>query len=156
MNINLTLIGQTITFVVFVWFCLKFIWPPLIKALNERKTRIADGLAAAERGKQELEAAMKNVEKQLTEARAQAQEILSQADKRATQIVEDAKIAAKAEGDRLIAGAKAEIGQEVLRAKEVLRAQVGLLAVTAAEKILRREVDAKAHAALIHEVEVKL
>jgi F-type H+-transporting ATPase subunit b len=157
MNISLlTLIGQSVTFVIFVWFCMKFVWPPIVNALDARRKQIADGLAAGERGRQELEEAAKRTEEILQEARGKAQEILAHTDKRAVQLIEEAKITAKTEGDRLIAGAKAEIDQEVSRAKEVLRAQVGVLAVIAAEKILRREVDVKAHADLVRAVEAEL
>jgi F-type H+-transporting ATPase subunit b len=155
-NINATLIGQAIWFALFIWVTMKYVWPPLQKAMQDRQKQIADGLAAAERGKQELEQAAKRTEEILIEARQKAQELLTQADKRAAQIVDEAKTAAKTEGDRLIAGAKAEINQEVFRAKETLRAQVAALAVAGAEKILRREVDAKAHADLLRTVQSEL
>jgi F-type H+-transporting ATPase subunit b len=152
MNINLTLIAQAVAFGIFIWFCVKFVWPPLLRAIEARQKQIADGLAAAERGKQDLELASKRAEDVVREARQRAQDILSQADKRAAELVEEAKNQAKAEGDRIIAGAKAEIDQEVFRAKETLRSQVATLAVQGAEKILRREVDAKAHAELLSTV----
>lgn len=149
MNINATLLGQTIMFIMFVWFCMKFVWPPIMTALSERKKQIADGLAAGERGKHELELASRRATESMHEAKQKAAEVIAQAEKRASQIMEEAKISAKEEGDRLVAGAKAEIDQEVNRARETLRQQVADLAVAGAEKILRREVDAKAHAELL-------
>lgn len=156
MNINATLIGQSITFFVFVWFCMKFVWPPIMNALNERKKLIADGLAAGERGKHELELASKRATENLHEAKQKAAEIIAQADKRAVQLIEEAKAAAKAEGDRMIASAQASVAQETVRAKEALRAQVADLAVAGAEKILRREIDAKAHADLLVAIQNEL
>ena len=156
MNINATLIGQSITFFLFVWFCMKFIWPPLIKALADRRQRIADGLAAAERGKQELAEAAKKSAEVLQQARTQASEIIAQSERRAAQIVEEAKQSARTEGDRIIAGAKEEIEQEVFRARETLRSQIAGLAVRGAEKILRREVDEKAHAELLSSLQTEL
>ena len=153
MDINATLIGQVVWFGLFIWFTMKFVWPPLQRAMHERQKQIADGLAAAERGKQELEQAAKRTEEILVEARQKAQELLVQADKRASQIVEEAKTVAKTEGERLLTGAKAEIEQEVFRAKETLRTQVAALAVAGAEQILRREVDAKAHAELLTQIQ---
>lgn len=153
MDINATLIGQAVWFGLFIWFTMKFVWPPLQRAMHERQKLIADGLAAAERGKQELEQAAKRTEEILVEARQKAQELLVQADKRASQIVEEAKTVAKTEGERLLTGAKAEIEQEVFRAKETLRTQVAALAVAGAEQILRREVDAKAHAELLTQIQ---
>lgn len=156
MDINATLIGQAIWFGLFIWFTMKFVWPPLQRAMHNRQKQIADGLAAAERGKQELEQAAKRTEEILAEARHKVQEILAQADKRAVQLVEEAKNTAKAEGERQLAGAKAEIEQEVFRAKEMLRTQVAALAVAGAEQILRREVDAKGHAELLNQVQGQL
>ena len=156
MNINLTLFAQVVTFAAFIWFCARFIWPPLTRAIEERQKQIADGLAAGERGKLDLEQASKRTADMLREAKQQTQEILAQADKRAGQIVEEAKRVAKAEGDRILAGAKAEIEQEVSRAREMLRSQVAVLAVAGAEQILKREVDAKAHADLIAAVQRQL
>lgn len=156
MNINATLIGQTITFLVFVWFCMKFVWPPIMNALAERKKQIADGLAAGERGKHELELASRRAADELRDAKSQAAEVIAQAERRAAQIVEEAKGAAKAEGDRLIVAARAEIDQEATRAREALREQVAALAVAGAEKILRREIDAKAHADLLEAIKKEL
>jgi F-type H+-transporting ATPase subunit b len=156
MNINLSLLAQALTFALFIWFTVRFIWPPLLRAMEQRQKQIADGLAAAERGKLDLEQASKRTAELLREARQQAQDILGQADKRAAEMVEEAKVAAKIEGERLITGAKAEIEQEISRAKEMLRAQVAALAVAGAEQILKREVDAKAHADLLRSVETQL
>jgi len=156
MNINATLIGQSITFFVFVWFCMKFVWPPIMQALSERKKQIADGLAAGERGKHELELASKRASENLHESKQKAAEIIAQAEKRAVQLIEEAKNAAKAEGDRMIASAQASVAQETVRAKEALRAQVAELAVAGAEKILRREIDAKAHADLLIAIQNEL
>lgn len=156
MNINLTLLSQAVAFALFIWFTARFVWPPLLRAVETRQKQIADGLAAAERGKQDLEQAAKRTEEILRETRQKAQEILAQADKRALEIIEEAKAAAKAQGEQLVAGAKAEINQEVFRAKETLRAQVAALAIAGAEKILRREVDAKAHADMLRAVENEL
>jgi F-type H+-transporting ATPase subunit b len=156
MNINATLLAQTIMFALFVWFCMKFVWPPIVQALETRRKQIADGLAAGERGKHELELAAKRASEVLHESKQKAAEVIMQADKRAQQIVDEAKNAAKAEGDRMIAGAKAEIEQEVFRAKEALRQQVADLALAGAEKILRREVDAKAHGELLASIKNEL
>lgn len=156
MNINATLIGQTITFFLFVWFCMKFVWPPIMQALSERKKQIADGLAAGERGKHELELASKRAVENLHEAKQKAAEIIAQAEKRASQVIEEAKGVAKDEGNRILVGAKAEVEQEVFRAKEVLRQHVADLAVAGAAKILRREVDAKAHADLLTAIKAEL
>lgn len=152
MNINLTLIGQTLTFIVFVWFCMKFVWPPIMNALHERKTKIADGLAAAERGAHEQELAQKKAAEVLHEAKQQAQDIINQAQKRASEIVEESKETARTEGERIIATAQAEIEQEVNRAREELRGQVASLAVAGAGKILKREIDAKANEDLLKDL----
>lgn len=156
MNINLTLIAQAVSFAIFIWFTAKFVWPHIARAIEERQKHIAEGLAAAERGKQDLEQAAVKTADMLREARQQAQEILAQAERRGAQIVEEAKVAAGEEGSRMIAGAKAEIEQEVSRARETLRTQVAQLAVAGAEKILRREVDAKVHADLLSSVQSQL
>lgn len=156
MNINATLIGQSITFFIFVWFCMKFVWPPIMNALAERRKQIAEGLAAGERGKHELELASRRAGESLQDAKQKAAEIIAQADKRAAQLIEEAKTAAKLEADRMIAGAQASIAQETVRAKEALRAQVAGLAVAGAEKILRREIDAKAHAELLDAIKNEL
>lgn len=145
MNINLTLIAQLVSFAVFVWFTMKFVWPPIVAALEERKAKIADGLAAAERGQHEQELAEKKAAEHLHEAKQQAAEIVAKAEKRASEIVEEAKGDARVEADRLVTGAKAEIEQETNKAREVLREKVAELAVAGAEKILRKEIDAAKH-----------
>ncbi|MEQ1600840.1 MAG: F0F1 ATP synthase subunit B [Methylophilaceae bacterium] len=149
MNINATLLAQAIMFGLFVWFTMRFVWPPITSALLVRQKQIADGLAAADRGKHELELAAKKATQELRTAKEKASEIIALADKRASEIIEEAKANAKNEGDRIVAGAKAEIDQEVNRAKEGLRQQVATLAIAGAEKILRREIDAKAHADML-------
>jgi F-type H+-transporting ATPase subunit b len=155
-NIGITMISQAVAFAIFIWFTVKFIWPPLMTAIEQRQKQIAEGLAAAERGKQDLELAAKRAAEELQRARVQAGEIISQAERRGAEVIEEAKSAAKAEADRIVTGAKAEIEQEVFRAKESLRMQVAVLAVTGAEKILKREIDAKAHAQLLSGLEAEL
>ena len=149
MNINATLIGQAIAFFLFVMFCMKFVWPPILQALNERKAKIADGLAAAEHGKREQVLAEERAKELLHEAKEQAAEIIGRADKRASEIVDEAKDDAKAEGARLMVAAQAEIGQELNRVKEDLRGQVVSIALAGAGKVLAREVDESAHAELM-------
>jgi len=149
MNINATLLAQTIMFALFVWFCMKFIWTPIMAALEQRKKQIADGLADAERAKHDLELSAKRSAEILREAKEKVGEIVSNGEKRASEIIEAAKTQAKVEGDRIIAGAKAEIDQEVFRAKEQLRTQVSAIALAGASKILGREIDAKAHSDLL-------
>lgn len=156
MNVNATIIGQLITFWILIWFVMKYVWGPITSMMEARTKRIADGLAAGERGKHELELAAKRGSEVLAEAKHKAAEIIAQAEKRASEIVEEAKGNAKAEGERLVAGAKAEIEQEVYRAKEGLRQQVADLAVAGAEKILRREIDAKAHTELLSSIKSEL
>jgi F-type H+-transporting ATPase subunit b len=145
MNINLTLFGQLISFAVFVWFTMKFVWPPIAKALDDRKAKIADGLAAAERGHHEQELAQQRATEKLHEAKQQAAEIVAKAEKRAAEIVEEAKTDARSEGERILKAAQAEIEQETNKAREQLRARVAELAVVGAEKILRKEISADAH-----------
>lgn len=156
MNINFTLIAQAIAFAVLIWFTVKFVWPPLLNAIETRQKEIADGLAAAQEGRSALEVAAKKSEATLNEAKQKASEIIGQAEKRATQIIEEAKGNAKAEGERILTGAKAEIDQEVNRAKEGLRAQVSALAVAGAEKILRKEIDSKAHSDMLSKLAAEL
>jgi F-type H+-transporting ATPase subunit b len=148
--------AQAATFAIFIWFTAKFVWPHLSRAIDARQKHIAEGLAAAERGKLDLEQAAVKTADMLREARQQAQEVLAQAERRAAQMIEEAKGAASEEGSRIITGAKAEIEQEVSRARETLRTQVALLAVAGAEQILRREVDAKVHADLLATVQSQL
>lgn len=145
MNINLTLIGQTLTFIVFVWFCLKFIWPFIIKAMDERKTQIAEGLAAGERGRHEQELAEQRAVEVIREAKDQAKEILAQAHRRGDEIVEEAKSDGRAEGERMVRAAEAEIEQQMNQAREQLRADVVQLAMQGAQQVLGREVDESAH-----------
>jgi len=149
MNINLTLLAQAVSFAILIWFTVKFVWPPLLNAIESRQKQIADGLAAGERGRHELELASKRASQELHDAKEKASAIIAQAEKRAAEIIEEAKSNAKVEGDRILTGAKAEIDQEVNRAKEGLRQQVSQLAVAGAEKILRREIDAKAHSDML-------
>jgi F-type H+-transporting ATPase subunit b len=156
MNINLTLIGQMIAFAIFVWFTKKFVWTPIMAALEERKGKIADGLAAAERGQHEQEMAKKHAADELRAAKGQAADIISQAQKRASGIIDEAKESARSEGDRLLTAAQAEIEQEVNRARESLREKVGELAVAGAEKILRREINADSHRDVIDAVAKQL
>lgn len=156
MNINFTLFAQAIVFSAFIWFTVRFVWPPLLRAIEARQKQIADGLAAAEQGKKSLEVSSKQAEQAVQEARARATEIIAQAERRDAQMVEAAKVAAKAEGDREKAAAKADIQQEAQRAREQLREQVAALAIVGAEKILRREVDAKAHAELLDGIKKQL
>jgi F-type H+-transporting ATPase subunit b len=156
MSFNLTLIAQMLAFAAFILFTVKVVWPHLLRAIETRQKTIADGLAAAERGRQDLENAAKRTAEMMGEARQQVQDTLAQADKRGAQIIEEAKGTAKAEGDRLVSAAKAEIEQEVARAKEALREQVAALAIAGAERILRREVDAKAHADFLAQLKQEL
>ena len=152
MNINLTLFGQTIAFVLFVFFCMKFVWPPIIAMLDERKKKIADGLAEAERGMKQQELAEQGAEKKLAEAKQQASDILGQAQKRANEIVEDAKSVAVEEGNRIKEAAHAEVEKEVNRAKESLRAQVSGIAVAGAERILKKEINASSHQEILDDL----
>jgi F-type H+-transporting ATPase subunit b len=156
MNLNLSLVAQAITFAAFIWFTVKFVWPPMLRAIEARQKTIADGLAAAEQGKRSLETSSKQADEEIRRARERAAEIIAQAEKRTTQMIEEAKNAAKEEGNREKAAAKAEIEQEVTRAREQLRDRVASLAVAGAEKILRREVDAKAHAQLLDDIKRQL
>lgn len=156
MNINATLIGQSITFLFFVYFCMKFVWPPIVNALEERKKKIADGIAAAERGEKEQELAEARAAELLHEAKQQAQEIITAAQKRASEIVDEAKNDARDEGARLVTAAQAEIDQEVNRARETLRTQVAGLAIAGAGKVLDREIDEKAHSDLLNELVAQL
>jgi F-type H+-transporting ATPase subunit b len=156
MNINLTLFAQALTFAAFIWFTVKVVWPPLLRAIEARQKNIADGLAAAEQGRKSLEVSKGQAEEAVAQARERAGELLAQAEKRATELIEEAKAAAKDESAREKAAAKAEIEQEVARAREQLRDQVAMLAVAGAEKILRREVDAKAHAEFLGSIKGQL
>ena len=152
MNFNATLIGQMIFFAIFVWFCMKYIWPPLMAALDERNARISEGLAAAQRGQQDLVDAQAKVGESIGEAKQQAQEIINQAQKRANEIVDEAKDAARGEADKIKTAATADIDQQVNSAREHLRKEVSSIALAGAGQILKREVDAKAHAAVLDEL----
>ena len=156
MNINLTLIGQTISFAFFVLFCMKFVWPALISIMEEREKKIADGLEAADRADKDLELAQKKATQQLRQAKEEAAAIIEQANKRAGQIVEEAKDQAKAEGDRLKVAAEAEIEQEMNRAKEELRGKVAALALAGAEKVLAASIDEKANSELVNQLAAEL
>jgi len=156
MNFNLTLFTQAAAFALFIWFTVKFVWPPLLRAIENRQKQIADGLAAGEEGRKSLEISTREAAQMVSEARGRANEIVAQAEKRAGQLIEDAKLAARDEGEREKTAAKADIQQQVARAREQLRDQVASLAVAGAEKILRREVDAKAHAQLLDSIKAQL
>jgi len=152
MNFNATLIGQMITFAIFVWICMKYVWPPLMKILEERNARISDGLAAAERGQKDLEEAKAKVSDSLNDAKSQAQEIINQAQKRANEIVDEAKVSAREEADKIKTAASADIDQQITAAREQLRKEVADIAVSGARQILKREIDAKAHAKVLDEL----
>ncbi len=156
MNINLTLIGQMIAFIGFVWFCMKFVWPPIIAAMKEREEKIADGLAAADRASHDLELAKEKAVERLKEAKEEAAGIVDSANKRANQIVEEAKEAAVVEADRVKAAAQAEIEQEANRAREALRGQVATLTLAGAEKVLGAEIDQSAHNDLVEKLAAEL
>jgi len=155
-NLNATLFAQFVVFFILAWFTMKFVWPPLMKALDERAERIANGLAAAERGKAEMAAAEKRVQAELAAARDEGQKRIADAEKRAAAIIEEAKKTASDEAARIVAQAKAEAEQQVTRAREELRNQVAALAVSGAEQILKREVNAAAHAELLNQLKTEL
>jgi F-type H+-transporting ATPase subunit b len=156
MNPNITLLGQMISFAILIWFTVKFIWPPLMKAIEDRQQKIAEGLAAADRSQKDLAQAQDKVNDVLKDARTKANDIIEQAHARANQIVDQAKNDAVAEANRQKALAEAEISAAANRAKEDLRKQVSALAVTGAEKLLRREIDANAHKALLDELAAEI
>ena len=156
MNLNLTLVAQAITFATFIWITVRFIWPYMLRAIEARQKTIADGLAAAEQGRRSLESSTRQAEDAIAHARSRAGEIVSQAEKRAAQLVDEARTAARDEGDRELIAARAEIEQELTRAREQLRDHVASLAVAGAEKILRREVDARAHSDLLESIKRQL
>jgi len=155
-SINATLIIQMIVFGAFVWFTMKFVWPPLAKAIQERQERISEGLASAERSQRELAQAQERSDEALREAREQAKQIIAQADKRGNDLVEEAKQKAVEKGEGLIAAAQAEIEQQRNAAREELRKQVSALAVAGAGKILNKELDAQTHAGLLDELAAQL
>ncbi len=152
MNVTATLIGQMLTFAVLVWFINRYLWDPMTRMMEDRRKRIADGLAAAERGKHEQELAERRAKEHIHEAKEKAAEIIAQAQRRANEMIEEAKEAARAEGERIKASANAEIDQEVNRAKQALRGQVVSLSVAGASRVLRREIDDKAHEELLKDL----
>jgi F-type H+-transporting ATPase subunit b len=156
MNLNLTLIGQSLTFLVFVWFCWKFIWPPVINAMRERQKAIAEGLSAAERAEKDLELAQDRATEQLRDAKEEAQKIIDQARQQASQMIETAKNEARAEGERIKEAQIAELEQEVNRAKEALRGQVATLALAGAERVLGSTIDADKHNQLLDQLAADL
>lgn len=156
MNINLTLIGQAIAFAMFVAFCMKFVWPPLIAAISDRQRKIADGLNAAERAKADLANAQAQVKQELDAAKAQAAQLIEQANRRAAQLVEEARTQATAEGERIRQQSREAVDQEINQAREQLRGQVAALAVAGAEKILKAQVDEQAHAAMLNQLAAEL
>lgn len=156
MDINLTLFAQAAVFAIFIWFTAKFVWPPLMKAVEDRQAKIADGLAAAEKGARSLQDASAKSDEALKLARVEAQGILAAANKQATQMVEQAKGTAKVEAERIASAARDEVQREVNQAKEQLRKQVGELAVIGASKILKREIDAKAHADVLNDLAARV
>jgi F-type H+-transporting ATPase subunit b len=155
-NIKATLLGQMITFAVFVWFTMRFVWPLLMQAIEERQAKIADGLAAAEKGRHELELAEVRAKELLRERKQQAAEIIAHAQKRANEIIEEAKISARTESERILGSARAQISQDLQEARDKLQREVGQLAIAAAEQILMREVDAEAHQDLVNKLSVQL
>ena len=156
MNINATLFVQALSFAALIWFTVKFVWPMITNAMDERARRIADGLAAAEAGRQSLERSAKQATVAIDEARSRAADIISQAEKRGAQLIEEAKASARAEAERERQSAKADIEQEIARAREELRSQLAALVVAGAEKILRREVDSRAHADMLDAIKHQL
>ena len=156
MSFNLTLVAQAVTFALFIWFTAKFVWPYMLRAIETRQKTIADGLAAAEQGKRSLEQSTHRADEEMQRARGRAAEVLAQTEKRSAQLIDEARSAAKEEGKREKTAAQAEIEQAVTRAREELRDQVAALALAGAEKILRREVDAKAHAELLDSIKKQL
>jgi len=155
-NLNLTLIGELIAFTVFVLFCMKYVWPPLIGAIEARQQKIAEGLAASDRAEQDLRLAQDKVKQQLAEAKTQASALIDQAKKREAQIIEEAAVKAQAEREKILAQAKAEIESERIKAREELRKQVAALAVAGAEKILQRSIDEAAHSDILEKLVAEL
>jgi len=155
-SLNATLLAQLVVFFILAWVTMSFVWPPIVKALDERAKKIADGLSAADKAKSELSSANKRVEEQLAASRNETTKLLADAEKRGLVIVEEAKKRAEDEGAKIVAAAKAEAEQQSIKAREVLREQVAALAVKGAEQILRREVDAAAHADLLSRLRTEL
>lgn len=156
MNINATILGQAIAFVLFVWFCMKFVWPPLMAAIEKRQKEIADGLASAKRAKKDLNLAQANATDQLKKAKAEAQVLVEQANKRRAQILDESKAEAEAERSKIVAQAQAEIEAERKRAREELRKQVAMLAIAGAEKIIERSVDEAANSDIVNKLVAEL
>ncbi|CAI3806775.1 MULTISPECIES: F0F1 ATP synthase subunit B [Rheinheimera] len=156
MNINATLIGELIAFLVFVLFCMKYVWPPIINAIETRQQKIADGLAATDRAEQDLRLAQEKAKQHLVEAKTQASALIDQAKKREQQIIEEAAVKAQAEREKILAQAKAEVEAERIRAKEELRKQVAALAVAGAERILQRSIDEAAHSDILEKLVAEL
>ncbi|CBW73669.1 F0F1 ATP synthase subunit B [Mycetohabitans rhizoxinica] len=156
MNLNATLIAQMVVFLILAWFTMKFVWPPLISALDERAKKIADGLAAADKGKTELEAAHKRIDQELANARNEGQQRVAEAEKRAQLMADEIKRNAQAEAARIIAQAKAEAEQQVVKVRDALRGDVAALAVKGAEQILKREIDQNAHVELLNQLKAEL
>jgi len=155
-NLNLTMLGQAISFAIFVTLCMKFIWPPVMQALQERRKKIADGLQASERASKDLELAQEKATAELRKAKEEAQQIIERANYRANQTIEESKEAARLEGERMIAAAMSEIELEKDKIRESLRAEVATLVVTGAEKILEASVDSKAHSKLLNSLAAEL
>jgi F-type H+-transporting ATPase subunit b len=155
-GINMTLVGQMLTFLVFIWFTKKFVWPPVMKAMEERRQKIADGLAAAERGQKALEEADAQVAERVREARQQASQIIEQAERRGSEIVEEAKSDAREQGDRMLAQAQAEIEQETNRVREALRGEVAAIALAGAQQLLEKEIDPASHRELLDKLASQL
>ncbi|MGL9759819.1 MAG: F0F1 ATP synthase subunit B [Symbiopectobacterium sp.] len=156
MNINATILGQAIAFVLFVWFCMKFVWQPLIAAIEKRQKEIADGLASAERAKKDLHLAQTSAADQLKKAKAEAQVLVEQANKRCAQILDEAKAKAEAERSKIVARAQVEIEAECKRAREELRKQVAMLVIAGVEKIIERSVDEAANSDIVDKLVAKL
>jgi F-type H+-transporting ATPase subunit b len=156
MNINMTLLGQTISFLLFVLFCKKYVWPPMVNAMQDRQTKIADGLAAAEKGQKAQEIAEKDAAEVVGQAKTQAAEIIASAEKRGNAVLDEAKTAATSEKERIVASAQAEVEQDVHTAREALRGQVSSIAIAAASKIANKEIDESAHADLLNDLVAQL
>jgi F-type H+-transporting ATPase subunit b len=155
-GINMTLVGQMLTFLVFIWFTKKFVWPPVMKAMEERRTKIAEGLEAAERGQKALEEADAQVADRIREARQQAAQIIEQAQRRGTEVVDAAREQAQQEGERVLAQARAELEQETNRVREALRGEVAAIALAGAQQLLEKEIDAGAHRELLDKLASQL
>lgn len=156
MNINATLLGELIAFIVFVWFCMKYVWPPIMNAIEERQKKIADGLAASDRAEKDLQLAQEKATAQLKEAKSQAADIIEQAKKRASQIIDEETHRGHQEREKIIAQGQSEVEAERNRAREELRQQVAALAVTGAERILGRQIDAAAQSDIVEKLVAEL